>query len=97
MSVKMKPILDNVIIELQSSNKTGSGLFVASSNDNNQPVKATVVAVGSGTVLDNGEKLPMQVQVGDVVLVPHHTGSKFAEDGKEYIVISQRNILAVIC
>ena len=60
-----------------------------------RPVFAEVVEVGSGAYLETGQKVPVSVERGDTVLVPSNTGYQILENGKEYWVINERDVIAI--
>ena len=89
--VNVKPLADRVLIEpLEAEEKTSSGIIIPDSAKE-KPQKGTVVAVGPGT---GDEK--MEVKVGDVVLYGKYTGTELTIDGKDYLIMKQSEILAVI-
>jgi chaperonin GroES len=61
-----------------------------------KPQEGTVVAIGSGRLLDNGERAPLDVNVGDRVLFAKYGGTEFKLDGQEYLVLKENDLLAVI-
>ena len=90
-----KPLHDNVVLEKEEiENKTSSGIIL-NATDKDQPSIAKVVAVGEGKVAD-GEKVPLQVEVNDKVVFKEYSATKVEYEGKEYLIISEENILAVI-
>jgi len=89
--VNVKPLADRVLIEpLQAEEKTSSGIIIPDSAKE-KPQKGTVAAVGPGT----GEE-KMEVKVGDVVLYGKYTGTELTIDGKDYLIMKQSEILAVV-
>ena len=92
----LKPLGDRVIIELvQSEEKTASGI-VLPDTAKEKPQEGKVVAVGAGTVLDNGERVPLEVAVGDSIIFSKYAGTEVKYDGKEYLILRESDILAVI-
>ena len=93
--MNIKPLFDKVVVEsVQSEEKTKSG-FILPSSAQEKPQTARVVAVGPGGTID-GEDVTMQVKVGDVVLYAKYSGSEFKVDGKEFTILRQSDILAVV-
>lgn len=91
----IKPILDKVVIKtLKDDQKTGGGIILAGGTKE-QPFTAEVIARGPGGIID-GKKVEMYVNKGDKVLVPRHAGTPFTMGGKEYIIIRQEDILAIV-
>lgn len=91
----IKPLFDKVVIEsVTVEEKTKSGFFLPSSAQE-KPQTCQVVAVGPGGVID-GKEVKMQVKVGDKVLCSNYAGSNFKVDGKEFTIIKQSDILAIV-
>ena len=61
-----------------------------------KPVEAEVVAVGTGKLLDNGERYPMQVKVGDRVLFGKYSGTEVKINGEEHLILKEDDVLAVV-
>ncbi len=91
-----KPLGDKVIVEvLGAKEKSTGGIFLPDSAQE-KPQEAKVLAVGSGKVLPNGKVAPPEVREGDKVLFGKYSGSEIKLDGKEYLIINQDDVLAVI-
>lgn len=89
--VKIKPLADRVLIEPQEAElKTASGIIIPDSAKE-KPQKGTVVAAGPG---NKDEK--MEVSVGDTVLYGKYAGTELTIDGKDFLIMRQSDILAVI-
>ncbi len=93
--MNIKPLFDKVVIEsVPVEEKTKSGLFLTAASQE-KPQAFLVVAVGPGGVID-GKEIQMQVKVGDKVLCSQYAGSEFKVNGKEFTIIRQSDILAVL-
>ena len=91
----IKPLGERVVIEVAESDvKTASGI-VLPDTAKEKPQKGTVVAVGAGKLLDNGERAAMEVKVGDGVIFSKYSGSEVKVEGKDYLVVRESDILAV--
>ena len=91
----IKPLFDKVVVEsLKAEEKTKSGLYLTAASQE-KPATCLVVAVGPGGNVD-GKDVTMQVKVGDVVLYAKYSGSEFKVDGKEFTILRQGDILAVV-
>lgn len=96
MSVKLQPLRDQVVLEKQAAEeKTKSGIVLPDSAQE-KPQTAKVVAVGPGKTLDNGSKLEPEVKVGDLVYYAKFSGTNVDIDDKEYIILSENDILAIL-
>ncbi|HUW05256.1 MAG TPA: co-chaperone GroES [Williamwhitmania sp.] len=89
--VKIKPLADRVLVEAkEAEEKTASGIYIPDTAKE-KPQRGTVVAVGSGT-----KDIAMEVKVGDEVLYGKYSGTEIAVDGKDYLIMKQSDILAVL-
>lgn len=92
----IKPLGERVVIEVAESDvKTASGI-VLPDTAKEKPQEGTVVAVGAGKLLDNGERAAMEVKVGDGVIFSKYSGSEVKVEGKDYLIVRESDILAVI-
>jgi chaperonin GroES len=94
--MKIKPLADRVVIEpLQAEEKTSGGIIVPDTAKE-KPQKGKVVAVGGGKVTESGEKVDLEVKVGDVVLYGKYAGTEVSVDGSEFLILRESDILAII-
>ena len=92
----LKPLGDRVILEVtQEEEKTVGGLVLASAAKE-KPQTAKVVAVGEGNVLENCQKSPMPVAVGDMVMFEKYAGTEVKYEGSEYLIIAAKDIMAIV-
>ena len=92
----IKPLADRLVIKIiDDVQQTSGGIFIPDSAKE-KPQKCEVVAVGSGKTLDSGEKEPIEVKVGDIVLFAKYSGTDVKVDDVEYKIISVKDALAVI-
>lgn len=93
--MKVKPLFDKVVVEsLEKEEKTKSGFILPSASQEKQQM-AKIVAVGPGGIID-GKEIVMQVKEGDTILYDKYAGSEFKVDGKEFTIIRQSDILAIV-
>ncbi|GAA4116380.1 MAG TPA: co-chaperone GroES [Yaniella sp.] len=96
MAVSIKPLEDRIVVEpLAAEQTTASGLVIPDTAQE-KPQEGKVVAVGPGRVADNGERISVDVSEGDVVLFSKYGGTEVKYGGQEYLVLSARDVLAVI-
>ena len=89
----LKPLADRVLAEVDvEESKTAGGILLPDTAQKKSQ-KGTVIAIGSGKVLDNGERLPFEVAVGDRVLFAKYSGVDIEEGGKKFLLLSERDIL----
>ena len=89
----LKPLADRVLVEVDvEESKTAGGILIPDTAQKKSQ-KGTVLAVGPGKVLDNGERLPIDVAVGDRVLFAKYSGVDIEENGKKMLLLSERDVL----
>jgi len=94
--MKITPLNDKVLIErVEADDKTAGGI-VLPDTAKEKPKQGKVLALGEGKLLENGQRVPFQVKVGDRVLFSSYAGNEVQVDGKEYLVMSEDDILAVV-
>lgn len=94
--LKLKPIGDRVIVErLGSAEKTKSGLYLPDAAQE-KPQEGKVVAVGIGKTLKNGKVIPPAVKSGDRIIFGKYSGSEIELDDKEYVFLTEDEILAIV-
>ena len=96
MSVSIKPLEDRIVIsQLEAETTTASGLVLPDTAAE-KPQEGKVVAVGQGRVDDKGNRIPVDVNVGDVVIYSKYGGTEVKYGGEEYLILSSRDVLAVV-
>jgi chaperonin GroES len=94
--VNLKPLGDRVVVEhVEQQDKSAGGVFLPDTAKE-KPQEGMVRAVGSGRTLDNGTKLSMDVKVGDRIIYSKYSGSEVKIDGTEYLIISEKDVLAIV-
>lgn len=92
----LKPLGDRVVIELvESEEKTASGIVLPDSAKE-KPQEGKVVAVGTGRVLDSGERVALEVAEGDRIIFSKYAGTEVKYEGTEYLLLRENDILAII-
>ncbi|MDO5563200.1 MAG: co-chaperone GroES [Synergistaceae bacterium] len=94
--MKLKPLGDRIVIKAAPHEDKTKGGLVLPDTVKEKPVEGIVFAVGEGKVLDNGKRQPMDVKVKDKVIYSKYSGTEVKLDGEEYLIISERDVLAVI-
>ena len=95
--MKIKPIKDNIVVKrLEEDAEKKVGSIIIPDTAKEKPLTAEVVAVGSGRVLKDGKKVPLEVKVGDKVLVGKYSGSEVKLDGTEYLILQEDEILGIV-
>ncbi len=94
--VVLKPLEDRIVVQpLEAEQVTASGLVIPDTAKE-KPQEGKVLAVGPGRFDDKGARVPVDVQVGDVVLYSKYGGTEVKYSGEEYLVLSARDVLAII-
>ncbi|WP_029289619.1 co-chaperone GroES [Cellulomonas sp. HZM] len=96
MSVSIKPLEDRIVVKtLDAETTTASGLVIPDSAKE-KPQEGEVLAVGPGRVDDNGNRIPLDVAVGDKVIYSKYGGTEVKYAGEEYLILSARDVLAIV-
>ncbi len=96
MSVSIKPLEDRIVVkQVEAEQKTASGLVIPDTAKE-KPQEGEVLAVGPGRIDDNGNRIPLDIAVGDKVIYSKYGGTEVKYDGEELLVLSARDVLAVV-
>ncbi len=93
--VVLKPLADRVVVKPIKAEEMTKGGIVLPDTAKDKPQEGEVIAVGTGRILDNGTKVPLEVKVGDRVVYSKYSGSEIKIDGEEYLIIRESEILAI--
>jgi chaperonin GroES len=93
---QIRPIGDRVVVKPAPKEEVTKSGLVIPDTAKEKPQEGTVVAIGSGRLLDNGDRAPVDLKVGDRVLFAKYGGTEFKLEGEEYLVLKENDILAVI-
>ncbi|MBC9927607.1 MULTISPECIES: co-chaperone GroES [unclassified Leucobacter] len=96
MSVAIKPLEDRIVIQQVAAEQTTASGLVIPDSAKEKPQEGEVVAVGLGRIDDNGNRVPMDIAVGDRVIYSKYGGTEVKYAGEEYLVLSARDVLAVV-
>jgi chaperonin GroES len=94
--MKLKPLGDRVVVKAAPHEEMTKGGLVLPDTVKEKPVEGIVVAVGAGKINDDGKRQPMDLKVDDSVIYSKYSGTEVKLDGEEYLVLSERDVLAVI-
>ncbi|WP_459981058.1 co-chaperone GroES [Nocardioides sp. AN3] len=96
MSINIKPLEDRIVIkQVEAEQTTASGLVIPDTAKE-KPQEGEVLAVGPGRIDDNGNRVPLDVKVGDKVIYSKYGGTEVKYGGDEFLILSARDILAVV-
>ncbi len=93
--MNIRPLYDRVVVKRWEEEKTSPGGIVIPDTAKEKPMKAEVIAVGSGKVLDNGQIRPLEVKAGDKVLIGKYSGTEIKVEGIEYVILREDDIMGV--
>ena len=94
--LKLQPLGDRVVIEREESESVTAGGIVLPDSAKDKPARGKIVSVGDGRLLKNGERIPLQVKVGNRVLFSSYAGDTFKLGEEELVLMREEDILAVI-
>lgn len=94
--LQLKPLADRVVLKKLEAEEKTSGGIVLPETAKEKPQQGEILAVGPGRVDDKGARVPMEVKVGDKVLFAKYSGTEVKIEGTEYLILAERDILAVV-
>ncbi|MQY19017.1 co-chaperone GroES [Nocardia macrotermitis] len=95
-SVNIKPLEDKILVQAGEAETTTASGLVIPDTAKEKPQEGTVIAVGPGRVTDTGDRIPVDVKEGDTVIYSKYGGTEIKYDGSEYLILSARDVLAVV-
>jgi chaperonin GroES len=95
-AVKLEPLGDRVVVQPAGREETTKSGIVIPDTAKEKPQRGNVVAVGQGRRDDDGDRIPMDVAVGDQVLFAKYAGTEFKYEDEEYLILSEKDILAKV-
>ena len=94
--MKIQPLADRIMVKVLEAKEVTKGGIVLPDTAQEKPQEAEVIAVGKGKVSDEGKTIPPEVKVGDKILFGKYTGTEITLDGKEYLILKEEDILAIV-
>ena len=94
--MKLKPLGDRLVVKVLTQEEKTKGGIVIPNTAKEKPQEGEVLAIGSGKVLENGQKLPLEVKTGDKILFSKYGGTEVKIDGEELLILSERDVLAIL-
>ena len=94
--MKVRPLQDRVLVQRIETEEQVSGGIIIPDSAKEKPQEADVAAVGPGKVNDDGSRSPMDVEVGDRVLIGKYSGSEIKVDDQDFVILREDEILAVV-
>jgi chaperonin GroES len=94
--MKIRPLHDRILVERLEEQEVKKGSIIIPDSAKEKPQEAKVIAAGNGKVTDDGKKLPLDVKVGDRILFGKYSGSEVKIDDKEYLILREEDVLAIL-
>ncbi len=94
--MKIRPLADKVLVQRVEAESVTSGGIVLPDTAKEKPQRGKIVSVGDGKLLDDGSRSKIQLKKGDSVLFTSYAGTEIKFDGKEYLIMSESDIMAII-
>ena len=94
--MNIRPLADRVVVKPVEMEEKKEGGIIIPDTAKEKPMQGKVVAVGPGKISDNGEKIPMEVKVGDIVLYGKYSGTEVTIDDEEYLIMRESDIFAIM-
>jgi chaperonin GroES len=95
-SVNIKPLEDKLVVQASEAETTTASGIVIPDTAKEKPQEGKVLAVGPGRIDDKGNRIPLDVAVGDVVIFSKYGGTEIKYNGEDYLILSSRDVLAVV-
>jgi len=96
VSVSIKPLEDRIVVQAVEAEQTTASGLVIPDTAKEKPQEGEVLAVGPGRIDDNGNRVPMDVAVGNRVIYSKYGGTEIKYAGEDYLILSARDVLAVV-
>ena len=94
--MKIQPLADRIVVKVLEAKEVTKGGIVLPDSAKEKPQEAEVVAVGKGKVTSEGKLIAPEVKTGDTILFGKYSGSEIMVDGKEYLILKEEDILAIV-
>jgi chaperonin GroES len=94
--MKIRPLHDRILVERLEEKEVRKGGIIIPDTAKEKPQEGRIIAVGNGKVSDDGKKIPLDVKTGDKILFGKYSGSEVKLDEKEYLIMREEDVLAVL-
>jgi chaperonin GroES len=95
MALKIKPLADRVIVAPMEQETMKGGIIIPDTAKE-KPQQGKIVATGPGTLNDNGDRVPLEVSKGDIVMYGKYSGTEVNVDGNDYLILRESDVLAIL-
>ena len=94
--MKIRPLHDRILVERMEEGEVRKGGIIIPDTAKEKPQEGKVIAAGNGKVGDDGKKIPLDVKAGDKILFGKYSGSEVKLDDKEYLILREEDVLAIL-
>jgi chaperonin GroES len=95
-AMKVRPLADRILVKREEPSETVKGGIIIPDTAKEKPQEGKVIAVGPGRLDENGKRVPLEVKVGDRILMGKYAGTEVKIDGEEHVILREDDVLAVI-
>ena len=95
-ALRLRPLADRVVVRPQEREEMTKSGIVLPDTSREKPMRGTVAAAGAGRRDDDGKRIPLDVSVGDEVLFAKYAGTEFKLDDEEFLILTEKDVLAVV-
>jgi chaperonin GroES len=95
-NVKLRPLHDRILVKRLEETEEKHGSIIIPDTAKEKPQEGKVIAVGTGKVMENGKKIPLDVKADDRILFGKYSGSEVTVDDEEYLIMKEEDVLAII-
>jgi chaperonin GroES len=96
MAMKIRPLHDRILVERLEEGEVKKGGIIIPDTAKEKPQEGKVIAAGNGKVSDDGKKIPLDVKAGDRILFGKYSGSEVKIEDKEYLILREEDVLAIL-
>jgi chaperonin GroES len=96
MAMKIRPLHDRILVERLEEHETKKGGIIIPDTAKEKPQEGKVIAAGNGKITEEGKKIPLDVKAGDKILFGKYSGSEVKIDDKEYLILREEDVLAIL-
>ena len=94
--MNIRPLGDRIVVKALEAEVTTKGGIILPDTAKEKPQKGKVLSVGTGRILDNGTRVPLDVREGEIIIFSKYGGTEIKIDGEDYLIVSERDILGVV-
>ena len=93
---KFRPLQDRLLVERESEESKTSGGIIIPDTAKEKPLKAKVISVGNGKIMEDGKIRPLDIKAGDSILFSKYAGTEIKIEGKEFLILREEDVLGIV-